>query len=117
LNEDVPASSRWNKAALAQRFQAGCSGEGSTMAADITRAIERRPARHRAAVDERKSGREKSGREKSGRGKSIGTRRRRTVTALAATALTLLVGGCVCRPLHVSETAPATVEDLKASLP
>jgi hypothetical protein len=82
------------------------------MAADVTRAIERRPVRHRAAVDERKSGRKKSG-----QGKSIGTRRRRMVTALAAIALTLLVGGCVCRPLHVSETAPATVEDLKASLP
>ena len=54
---------------------------------------------------------------KSGEATAAGALHRRIVPALAAIALTLLVGGCVCRPLHVSENPPDSVEALKASLP
>ncbi len=36
---------------------------------------------------------------------------------LVAISLMLLVGGCVCRPVHVSGDEPTTVSQLKASLP
>jgi hypothetical protein len=50
-----------------------------------------------------------AGRERNGR--------KTAVLTLVAISLTLLVGGCVCRPVHVSGDPPTTTAQLKASLP
>jgi len=43
--------------------------------------------------------------------------RKRAAVTLTAIVLTLLLGGCVCRPVHVSGAEPTTTAQLKASLP
>jgi hypothetical protein len=45
--------------------------------------------------------------------------RKRAALTVGAISVALLMTGCVCRPLHVSESdkSPATIAALKASLP
>ncbi len=73
--------------------------------AEFNQAIGRRPIRPDAAA------------ETAVRGKIKRQTPSRTTLVLAALSLMLLVDGCVCRPVHLSGSAPSTTKDLEASLP